>query len=175
LKKLFGQSTFAVMRTFLLAIVLLATGASAQTTVAAPAANSTDPGWLKVETLELGKRLHVNTKTHTHIDCLFGKADDQTLTCGGVVFKKEDIQSIKPSHRLRSTFVGLGVGYGSALAVTAIAVAGGQNHNGFGTTSRCNSIGCATTIAFVDLTLVIATPIVFHVYDLTSTAIYKAP
>jgi len=162
------------MRTLLLAAVLLVTGASAQTT-AAPAANSTDPGWLKVETLELGKRLHVNTKTHTHIDCLFGKADAESLTCGGVVFKKEDIQSIKPSHRTRSTFVGLGVGYGSAFAVTAIALGGGQNHSGFGSTSRCNSISCGTAIALVDLTLVITAPIVFHIYDLTSTAIYKAP
>jgi len=162
------------MRNLLLATVLLATGASAQTT-AAPAANTTDPGWLKVETLELGKRLHVNTKTHTHIDCLFGKADAESLTCGGVVFQKDQIQSIKPSHRTRSTFVGLGVGYGSAVATTAIAFAGGQDHNGFGSTSRCNSIGCATAIAFVDLTLIIATPIIFHVYDLTSTSIYKAP
>jgi hypothetical protein len=162
------------MRTLLLATVLLATGASAQTTVALTA-NSTDPGWLKVETLELGKRLHVNTKAHAHIDCLFGKADAETLTCGGVVFKKEDIQSIKPSHRVRSTFVGLGVGYGSAVAVTAIAFAGGDNHNGFGSTSRCNSIGCAATIVLVDLSLLIATPIVFHVCDLTAGTIYKAP
>jgi len=148
-------------------LLALTSAASAQNAAAPIDAATTDPGWLKVETLELGKRLHVNTKEHPHIDCLFGKADAETLTCGGVVFQKANIKSIKPSHRTRSTFVGLGVGYGLAAGVSAAAYAGRDSH--------CNSTACVITIAFVDLGLLIGTPIVFHIYDLTSTAIYKAP
>jgi hypothetical protein len=157
-----------------LLIAATAARASGQTAPTAPPdAAATDPGWLKVETLEFGKRLHVNTREHAHIDCLFGKADAETLTCGGVVFQKAQIQSIKSSHRTRSTFVGLGVGYGAAIGVSAAAYAGSSN-NYFGS-NRCNSTACIITVAIVDLTLVIATPILFHVYDLTATSIYKAP
>jgi hypothetical protein len=136
-------------------------------------ASSTDPGWLKVETLELGRRLHVNTKQHTHVDCLFAKADAETLTCGGVVFQKAEIKSIKPSRRVRSTFVGLGTGYLAAGAITAAAFAG-TSHQFVGS-DRCNSAGCIITVAVVDLAVLIMTPIVFHAFDLTATAIYKAP
>ncbi len=162
---------------FALAVILslgAATRANAQAAAAPLDASSTDSGWLKVETLELGKRLHVNTKQHTHVDCLFGKADAETLTCGGVVFQKADIQSVKPSHRTRSTFVGLGVGYGAAIGLS-VAAYGKSSGNHLVGTDRCNSTACIITVAVVDLTLVIATPILFHIYDLTSTAIYKAP
>jgi hypothetical protein len=146
--------------------------AGAQSTAVPIDAATTDPGWLKVETLELGRRLHVKTKAHTHVDCLFGKADAETLTCGGVVFQKAQIQSIKPSHRTRSTWVGLGVGYFAAGGVSAAAYAGKSNQ--LIGSNRCNSSACIITIAVVDIGLPIAMPIIFHVYDLTATAIYKA-
>jgi hypothetical protein len=161
----------------ILAVALLLSAfasASAQTTPAAPLdASSTDPGWLKVETLELGRRLHVNTKQHTHVDCLFAKADAETLTCGGVVFQKAEIKSIKPSHRVRSTFAGLGTGYLAAGAIAAVAF-GGSSHQIVGS-DRCNSAGCVITVAIVDVAVLIVTPIVFHAFDLTATSIYKAP
>jgi hypothetical protein len=166
------------MRILILAAALISTGAFAQTV--APTAPSAPPAaaavadaqsapksdWVRVEALKMGTSIHIKTNDHGSTRCIVGAVDAESITCGGVKFKRASILYIKNSHRVRSSLVGLGAGAGLALAITV------------GLAEHCKdlncSVGSAITLAIIDLAAFVATPIVFGVYDLTAGTIYKA-
>jgi hypothetical protein len=154
------------MRIFLLAFALLATGACAQTP-AASVAGRAKSDWVNVQVLSPGTNIHLKTINHGNVRCAVNSTDATSVTCGGVKFDQSTIRYIKSSHRLRSTLVGFGVGYGAAIAVTAI----GSEH--------CRNFNCSggylAFIGLFDVGAFIATPIVFGVADLTAGTIYKNP
>jgi hypothetical protein len=154
------------MRIFLLAFALVATGACAQTP-ATPSPTSSKSDWTHVQVLAPGTPIHLKTINHGNVRCAVNSTDATSVTCGGVKFEQSNIRYIKTSHRLRSTLVGLGVGYGAAVAVTAI----GAEHC---RTLNC-SVGYGAYIGLFDLAAVVATPIIFGVNDLTAGTIYRNP
>jgi hypothetical protein len=150
------------MPKLLILFVLLATCVSAQT----PKTTASKSDWTRLQVLPKGIQVHIKTLDHGNIHCAVAAVDADSITCGGVAFKRSSIQYIKSRHRVRSTLVGVGVGYGSAAAITAA----------YAESCKLNCrVGTVTGVAVVDLGLLIATPIVFGVSDLTAGTLYKAP
>jgi hypothetical protein len=148
------------MQKSLLAFLLVTTCASAQT------AKPSISDWTRVQVLPMGTQVHIKTQGHGSVRCAVSAADASSVTCGGVVFERSTVKYIKSRHRVRSTLVGVGLGYGTAAGITA-AYAEGCKLN-------CSE-GSAVAIGVLDLGLLVATPVVFGVYDLTAGTIYKAP
>ncbi len=130
-----------------------------------PAANSkTD--WTHVQVLQKGTQLHIKTVDHGSVHCAVTAVDADSITCGGVPLQRSSIRYIQGRHKLRSTLVGVGVSYGTAAGVTAA----------YAESCKLNCrVGTATGVAVLDVGLLIATPILFGVTDLTAGTIYKAP
>jgi hypothetical protein len=152
------------MRKLALILVLATTTASAQTATPPTPSNKSD--WTRVQVLRMGTQVHIKTQGHGSVRCAVSAVDADSVTCGGVVFPRSTIQYIKDRHRVRSTLVGVAAGYGTAAAVTT-AYAEGCKLN-------CGE-GSAVAVGVLDLGLLVATPILFGVYDLTAGTIYKAP
>jgi len=155
------------MRKILLALLFVVTSASAQT---APTSNPSPAtpvtGWQLVQALPPGTKVHIKFFAHHKSDCRVASVDADSISCDtSAVFKRIDIASIRANHRVRSTLVGLGIGYGSAAAITAIAAGRGG----------CQHIGCAGAVAIVDVGLLISMPIIGHITDFTAGTIYRAP
>jgi hypothetical protein len=123
--------------------------------------------WVHVLALKPGTNVSIRTHDHGKVRCAVAAVEDDSITCGGAVLMRSSIESIKGSHKLRSTMVGFGVAVGASAAVTAVIAASCKVNN-----SDC--LGGAAIAAIIDLSLFIATPIVFGVYDLTAGTIYKA-
>lgn len=148
------------MRKLLLfATLLLASGASAQTTPP-----STGHGWDRVQALAPGTHIRVHTRSHDRVDCHVHSVSADTLSCGlSVVLQRSEIKSIKTAHRVRSTVIGVVAGY---FATGLIALLGADH---------CNSVGCAAAVAVVALAVFVGTPIVAFLTDFTASTIYKEP
>ena len=152
------------MRKLVLLVLLAATAASAQTS--SPGAPSNKSDWTRVQVLAAGTRVHIKTLDHGNIHCAVNSVDADSITCGGVNFKRTSVSYIKGRHKTRSTLVGVAVGYGTAAGVTAA----------YAESCKLNcKIGTATGVAVFDIGLLVATPILFGVYDLTAGTLYKAP
>jgi hypothetical protein len=151
------------MRKLALLFLLAATTASAQTP-AAPASSKSD--WTRVQVLAAGTRVHIKTLDHGNIHCAVNSVDADSITCGGVAFKRSSVRYIKGRHKGRSTLVGAGVGIGAVAGITTA----------YAESCKLNcSIGTASVVVIFDIAALVATPILFGVYDLTAGTIYKAP
>jgi hypothetical protein len=148
------------MRKLLLAFAIVTTCASAQT------AKPSSSDWTRVQVLKMGTQVHIKTQSHGSVRCAVTAVDPDSVTCGGVVFQRSTIKYIKSRHRVRSTLVGVAAGYGTAAGITT----------GYAENCKLNCrVGTVAAIGALDLGLLVATPIVFGVSDLTAGTIYKAP
>jgi hypothetical protein len=152
------------MRKLALILVLATTTASALTATPPTPSNKSD--WTRVRVLAAGTRVHIKTLDHGNIQCAVTSVDADSITCGGVTFQRASITYIKNRHKTRSTLVGVAVGWGTAGAITA----------GYAESCKLNcKVGTATGVAIFAIGDLVATPILFGVYDLTAGTIYKAP
>jgi len=102
------------------------------------ASQSTD--WSVVQALHPGQPLRISAGYHGQ-SCDFISADERSVTCQErhsiffvpfyqrVLFRKEEVRSIKESHRVRSYFAGAAIGAAAGVALVAAIVAGrGSNY-----------------------------------------------
>jgi hypothetical protein len=137
--------------------------ASAQNT---PSTASAKSDWTHVQVLPAGTRVHIKTLDHGSLHCKIASVDADSIVCGGVPLQRSSILYIKGRHKVRSTLVGVAVGYGAAAGVTTA----------YAESCKLNcKVGTFAGIGIFDLATVVATPILFGVYDLTAGTIYKAP
>ena len=132
------------------------------------AAHSQSPAphsWALVQALPAGSKVHIKFFHHSKTDCRVTRVDADTIACDtSATFNRVDISAIRANHRVRSTVVGVALGYGIAFGFTAAATRAGS----------C-STGCAATVGIADLGILIATPIISHITDFTAGTLYKAP
>ena len=162
----FMQKSLAV-----LALSLCSVALSAQS--AAPNSAPTGSNWSRVQSLAPGTGLHLNGRPHT--TCTFVSADADSITCAKadaktVTYPRAGIKSIKANHRVRSTLVGSGIGFGFGAILGAATTKSCANDPSFCIVSKGG--GAAIVGLFGAL---LGAPIGALTDFTAGSAIYKAP
>jgi hypothetical protein len=96
----------------------VALSAIAQSSPSTPAPK----GWVRVEALQPNSTIYIKARTH-NATCKLKSVDTDSLTClsrgNEQTFQRNDIKSIKISHRVQSAVAGLAIGAGVGVIIGA--------------------------------------------------------
>ena len=156
------------MQKFWMVLILLLIPVSLVAQQSTPAGGS----WDGVMTARKGISIRVKT-THGKVRCTLLGADAESLTCrhgAPVTLQRTDIQSIKVSHRGRSTLIGAGAG--AAIGFAIGFAAGTNDSNGF---FGPNFLRGAIAGIVAVLGAVIGAPVGYFTDFSSGGPLYKAP
>jgi len=145
--------------------LIFATTLSATAQQVSPAPGKSD--WARVQSISPENDLRVKTPTASNY-CELKSVDAETLTCTrdgqDLVFKRAEVKSVKVSHRMRSTWIGVGIGYLGTVLIGAAAYHGNYE-----------SFQAGAVIWLLSLVVAGLGAIVGHFSDFTGHTVYQVP